>query len=140
MIAIGSDHGGYELKKQIMEYLDGKNIEYSDFGTYSTDSVDYPVYAEKVCVAILSGQCDKGILVCTTGIGISIVANRKKGIRAAVCTDTYTAKMTRLHNNANVLCMGGGVIGAGLAAEITETFLNTEFSNEEKHLRRISMM
>lgn len=140
MIAIGSDHGGYELKKQIMEYLDGKNIEYSDFGTYSTDSVDYPVYAEKVCAAILSGQCDKGILICTTGIGISIVANRKKGIRAAVCTDTYTAKMTRLHNNANVLCMGGGVIGAGLAAEITETFLTTDFSNEEKHLRRISMM
>lgn len=140
MIALGSDHGGYELKKQIAAYLDSKNIQYTDFGTYSLDSVDYPVYAEKVCEAVLSNQCDKGILVCTTGIGISIAANRKEGIRAAVCTDTYTAKMTRLHNDANVLCLGGGVIGSGLALEIAEVFLTTEFSNEEKHIRRISMM
>jgi len=140
MIAIGSDHGGYTLKKQILEHLDGRDITYNDFGTYSLDSVDYPVYADKVCKAVLSGECDTGILICTTGIGVSIAANRNKGIRAALCTSEYEAKMTRLHNDANVLCLGAAVVGAGLATGITDTFLDTEFSGEDKHLRRISMM
>ncbi|MDR1689931.1 MAG: ribose 5-phosphate isomerase B [Clostridiales bacterium] len=140
MIAIGCDHGGFELKTKIIDFFDEKGIPYSDFGTYSMQSVDYPVFAEKVCEAVLSGQYSKGILICTTGIGVSIMANRNKGIRAALCADTFTAKMTRLHNDANVLCMGGGVIGAELAKEIADTFIYTEFSNEEKHKRRISML
>jgi len=140
MTAIGSDHGGFNLKQQIIFYLEEKNIPYKDFGTYTTESVDYPVYAGKVSEAVLSGEYENGILICTTGIGISIAANRNKGIRAAVCTDTYTARMTRLHNNANILCLGGAVVGYGLALQIVETFLNTDFSNEEKHIRRILMM
>jgi ribose 5-phosphate isomerase B len=140
MIAIGCDHGGFELKTQITKFLDANNINYSDFGTYSLQSVDYPVYAQKVCEAVLSGQCSKGILICTTGIGVSIMANRNKGIRAALCADTFTAKMTRLHNDANVLCMGGGVTGAELAKEIVDIFIKTEFSGEDKHVRRVSML
>ena len=129
MIALGCDHGGYELKQEIKKYLDEKEIEYKDYGCDSLDSVDYPVYAKKVAHAILDGECEKGILICGTGIGISITANKFKGIRAAVCTDCFTAEATRLHNDANILALGGRVVGPGLALKIVDTFLNTPFSH-----------
>ena len=140
MIAIGCDHGGYELKKEIVAYLDQKGIEYKDFGCDSTASVDYPVYAKKVVKEIQEGRCDRGILICGTGIGISITANRDKGIRAAVCGDCFSAEATRLHNDANILAMGARVTGAGLAMKIVDTFLDTEFSGAERHARRIRMI
>lgn len=137
MIALGCDHGGYELMQEVKAYLDKKGYDYKDYGTFSTDSVDYPVYAKAVCEAVLKKECDKGILICGTGIGISITANRYPGIRAALCTDCFMAEATREHNDANILAMGGRVVGAGLALKITETFLTTPFSNDERHLRRI---
>lgn len=140
MIAIACDHGGYELKQEIMDYLDKKGLAYKDFGCYSTDSVDYPVYAAKVCESIQKGEADRGILICGTGIGISIAANKFKGIRAALCTDCFMAEATRLHNDANILALGGRVVGPGLALKIVDTFLNTEFSGDERHKRRISMI
>ena len=118
MIAVGCDHGGYELKKEILAYLDQKGIEYKDFGCDSTASVDYPVYARKVAHAILDGSCEKGILICGTGIGISIAANKIPGIRAALCTDCFCAQTTREHNDANILALGGRVVGPGLAIKI----------------------
>lgn len=139
MIAIGCDHGGYELKLEILKYLDEKGIEYQDFGC-NGESVDYPVYAKKVGQAVVSGECEKGVLICGTGIGISIAANKIKGIRCALCSDCFSAEATRLHNNANVLAMGGRVVGAGLGVKIVDTFLNTEFSNDERHIRRISQI
>lgn len=140
MIAVACDHGGYELKKAILDYLDEKGIRYKDFGCETTESADYPIYARKVTSAINSGACEKGILICGTGIGISIAANKVKGIRAALCTDCFCAEATRLHNNANVLALGGRVVGPGLAVKIVETFLETPFSGEERHLRRISLI
>lgn len=140
MIAIGCDHGGYELKKEILNYLDSKKIPYKDFGCDSTEAVDYPIYARKVANSIVSGECEKGILICGTGIGISISANKIKGIRAALCHDVFSAEATRLHNDANVLAMGARVIGPGHALKIVETFLNTPFSNEERHIRRINLI
>ncbi len=140
MLAIGCDHGGFELKKEIEAYLDGRGIAYEDFGCYSTESVDYPVYARKVANAILDGTCDKGILICSTGIGISIAANRIPGIRAALCTDCFCAQATREHNNANVLALGEKVVGPGLALKIVETFLETPFSGDERHIRRVEMI
>ena len=140
MIALGCDHGGYELKQEIIGYLKSKNIPYKDFGCDSNKSVDYPVYAKNVGKAIQSGECEKGILICGTGIGISIAANKMKGIRAALCTDCFCAEATRQHNNANVLALGGRVVGPGLAVKIVDTFLNTEFSNEERHQRRIDQI
>lgn len=140
MIALGCDHGGYELKQEIMKYLDGKGLEYIDFGCNSTEAVDYPVYAKKVGHAIQDGTCDKGILVCGTGIGISIAANKMKGIRCALCTDCFCAEATRQHNDANVLALGGRVVGPGLALKIVETFLNTPFSNAERHQNRIDQI
>lgn len=140
MIAIGCDQGGYTLKQEIMAHLQKKGYEYKDFGSYSEESVDYPEYAKKVCHAITEGECDRGILICGTGIGISIAANKIKGIRAALCTDCFMAEATRLHNDANVLALGGRVIGPGLAVKIVDTFLTTEFSNEERHIRRINML
>lgn len=140
MIAIACDHGGYELKLEIIKYLEQEKIPYQDFGTNSTEAVDYPVYARKVTAAIKSGECDKGILICGTGIGISITANREPGIRAALCSDCFSAEATRLHNDANVLAMGGRVVGPGLAVKIVDTFLNTEFSGAERHQRRINMI
>ena len=137
MIAIGCDHGGFELKQEIMKHLEGNNIEYKDFGTYTKDSCDYPVYAKKVAKAILSGECEKGILICGTGIGIGITANKFKGIRAALCHDVFSAQATREHNDANVLTMGERVVGPGLALKIVDTFLTTEFSNDERHINRI---
>ena len=118
--ALGSDHGGFELKQEIIKYLEEKKIEYKDYGCYSTESTDYPIYAKKVAHGILEGECELGILVCGTGIGISITANKIKGIRAAVCTDCFTAEATRLHNDANILALGGRVVGPGLADKIVE--------------------
>lgn len=140
MIALGCDHGGYELKKEVIKYLQEKNIEFKDYGCDSLKSVDYPTYAKKVAEAIVSGECEKGILICGTGIGISIVANKFKGIRAALCTDCFMAEATRQHNDANVLALGGRVVGAGLALKIVDTFINTEFSNDERHIRRINLI
>ncbi len=139
MIAIGCDHGGYELKLEILKYLDEKGIEYKDFGC-DGEPVDYPVYAKKVGHAVASGECEKGILICGTGIGISIAANKMKGIRCALCSDCFSAEATRLHNDANVLAMGGRVVGAGLGVKIVDTFLHTDFSNDERHIRRISQI
>lgn len=140
MIAIGGDQGGYELKLAVIEYLKEHHIEYKDYGCYSEESVDYPIYAKKVAHAVADGEADKGILICGTGIGISIAANKVKGIRCAVCHDCFSAEATRSHNDANILAMGGRVIGKGHALKVVETFLNTPFSNEERHIRRISML
>ena len=140
MIALGCDHGGYELMQEVIKYLEENGLEYKNYGTYSTDSCDYPDYAKKVAEAILAGECEKGILICGTGIGISITANKFKGIRAALCSDCFSAEATRLHNNANILAMGGRVVGPGLAVKIVDTFLNTPFSEEERHIRRIKQI
>lgn len=135
MIAIGCDHGGYELKLEIKKYLDEKGIEYKDIGC-DGEPCDYPDIAKEVCDLVLNNEAEKGILICGTGIGISMAANKIKGIRAALCTDTYMAKFTRLHNDANVLCMGGRVLGGGVAIEITEAFLTTGFEGG-RHQRRV---
>lgn len=140
MIAIGSDHGGYDLKESVKRYLEEKNIPYRDMGCNSRASVDYPVYGRSVAELVAEGACEKGIVICTTGIGISMVANKVPGVRCALCSDTLSAKMTRLHNNANVLALGGGMVGENLALDIVETFLNTAFSGEEKHRRRVDMI
>lgn len=140
MIALGCDHGGYELMQEVIAYLEKKGLEYENFGCNSTDAVDYPVYAKKVVKAIQSGSCDKGILICGTGIGISITANRYKGIRAALCENCFSAEATRQHNDANILAMGGRVVGPGLAVKIVDTFLNTPFSGAERHANRICLI
>ncbi len=140
MIAIGSDHGGFSLKKIIIEYFEENHIPFKDFGTYTTESCDYPVYARAVANAVASGEYEKGIIICGTGIGVSIVANKVKGIRAAVCSDTFTARATREHNDANILTMGERVVGPGLAIDIVKTFLETDFSNGERHIRRIKQI
>ena len=140
MIAIGSDHGGYALKKALMAHLDKRGLEYKDFGTYSEASCDYPVFAKAVAHAVASGECECGILVCGTGIGVSITANKVPGIRAALCGDCFSAEVTREHNDANVLCMGARVVGEGLALKIADIFLDTPFSNDERHIRRISQI
>lgn len=140
MIAIGSDHGGFELKKEIMAHLDKRGLEYKDFGTYSDASCDYPVYGKAVAHAVADGECDRGIIICGTGIGVSITANKVPGIRAALCGDCFSAEATRQHNDANVLALGARVVGPGLALKIVDTFLDTPFSNEERHIRRISMI
>ena len=140
MIAIGSDHGGYDLKQVVIGYLEEQGIEYKDFGCYDKNSCDYPLFGKAAAEAVASGECEKGIVVCTTGIGISIAANKVTGVRCALCQDTFSAKMTRLHNNANMLALGGGIVGPNLALDIVETFLNTPFSEEEKHCRRIGLL
>ena len=140
MIALGCDHGGYDLMQEVKKHLEERGLEYQDFGCYSKESVDYPEYAKKVGKAIQDGVCDKGILVCGTGIGISITANKMKGIRAALCTDCFTAEATRLHNDSNILAMGGRVVGPGLALKIVDTFLDTPFSEDERHKRRSAQM
>lgn len=140
MIAIGSDHGGFELKKEVMAHLDARGIEYKDFGTYSDASCDYPVYGKAVAKAVASGECESGIIICGTGIGISIAANKVHGIRAALCGDCFSAEATRQHNDANVLALGARVVGPGLALKIVDTFLDTPFSNGERHIRRIEMI
>ena len=138
MIALGCDQGGFELKQEVMKHLTERGLEFKDYGSYDEKSVDYPEYAKKVANAILEGECEKGILICGTGIGISIAANRFEGSRAALCTNCFMAEATRLHNDANILAMGGRVVGPGLALKIVDTFLDTPFSNEERHVRRIA--
>ena len=140
MIAIGCDHGGVELKDEIVKHLKKKGIECKDVGCYTSESCDYPVYAKKVTDLITSKECKEGILVCGTGIGMCMAANKVKGIRAAVCGDCFSAQATKEHNNANVLCLGARVVGTGLALKIVDTFLETEFSNDERHVRRIDML
>ena len=138
-IAIACDHGGYELKLQIIKHLEERGFEVCDFGCDSTKSVDYPDYALPASLAVAKGECELGILICGTGIGMSLCANKVKGIRAACCSDTFSARMTRMHNDANVLCMGGRVVGAGLALDMVELFLNTEFEGG-RHQTRVDMI
>ena len=139
MIFIGSDHGGYTLKLEVIEHLKNRGIEVTDIGCDSEASCDYPVYAKKVTDAIKDGSADLGILICGTGIGMSMAANKESGIRAALCHDVFSAKATREHNNANILCLGARVVGPGLALMIIDTFIDTSFSHDERHIRRISM-
>ncbi len=139
MIFIGSDHGGYSLKLEVIEHLKNRGIEVTDIGCDSEASCDYPVYAKKVTDAIKDGSADLGILICGTGIGMSMAANKESGIRAALCHDVFSAKATREHNNANILCLGARVVGPGLALMIIDTFIDTSFSHDERHIRRISM-
>lgn len=140
MIAIGSDHGGFALKEEVSKYLQAKGYEVKDVGCYDLSSVDYPHYGHAVGKAVASGECEYGIVVCTTGVGISIAANKVPGVRCALCSEPYSARMTREHNNANVLAMGGGLIGPHMAFQIVDTFLTTEFSVEEKHHRRVNLL
>ncbi len=138
MIAIGSDHGGFQLKQAVMKHLDERGEQYHDFGTYSEQSCDYPDYGRAVAEAVARGEYMFGIIICGTGIGISITANKIRGIRAALCGDCFSAEATRLHNDANILALGARVVGEGLALKIVDTFLDTPFSNDERHIRRIN--
>lgn len=140
MIAIGSDHGGFALKQRVIRHLEEAGVPYEDLGCRNEESCDYPVYGHAVARAVEEGRCEKGIVICTTGIGISISANKHPGIRCALCADSLTAKLTRLHNDANVLALGGGILGENLALEIVDTFLNTAFSGEARHQRRIDLI
>ena len=140
MIALGCDHGGHGLMQEVIRHLEDRGLEYKNYGCYSEESVDYPVYAKAAANAVASGECEKGILICGTGIGISIAANKVPGIRAALCHDCFSAEATRQHNDANMLAMGARVIGPGLALKIVDIFLDTPFSNDERHIRRIGMI
>ena len=135
-IAMGSDHGGLDLKLKVKKHLEERGFEITDYGTHTHDSVDYPDMAKPVCMAITNGEADCGMLFCGTGIGISIAANKYKGIRAALCSDVYSAKMSKMHNNAQIICMGGRVIGEDLACMIADTWLDTEFEGD-RHVKRI---
>jgi len=137
MIAIGSDHGGYDLKQKVIAHLQERGLAYKDFGCPDKNSCDYPIYGAAVAKAVASGECDRGIVICTTGIGISITANKVKGIRCALCGDPVSARLTREHNDANILAMGAAIIGERVALNIVDIFLDTPFSGEEKHRRRI---
>ena len=137
MIAIASDHGGFDLKESVKKHLAERGMEVKDFGTYDKNSCDYPDFGRAAAEAVAAGECEKGIVICTTGIGISIVANKVPGIRCALCSETTTARLTREHNDANVLAMGGGMTGELLGCEIVDVFLDTPFSGLEKHSRRI---
>ena len=137
-IALGSDHGGYQLKENIKKYLKEQNIEYVDFGCQSEKSVDYPDVGFKVAIEVKKGKYNKGILICGTGIGMSVVANKVRGIRASLCHDTFSARNAREHNDANILTLGARVLGVGLAKEVVRVWLNTEFSQEERHITRLN--
>lgn len=139
MIALGSDHGGFALKREIMKHLDEKQIAYQDYGTDSEESCDYPVFGEAVAKAVASGVCERGIIICGTGIGISMAANKVKGVRAALCGDCFSAEMSRKHNDANVLALGARVVGPGLALKIVDTFLENEFEGG-RHARRVALL
>ena len=139
-IAIACDHGALNLKNAAVSHLSAKGYEVVDFGTYTPDSCDYPDYAAAAARAVASGECDKGIVLCTTGIGVSITANKVKGIRCALLSDVLSAKMTRLHNDTNMMAVGAGIVGQMLALEIMDTWLGTEFSGEERHQRRIDKL
>lgn len=137
MIAIGSDHGGFELKKAIIEHLESKGVEIKDMGCYNMDSVDYPDIAKVTCDEVVNGTCERAILICGTGIGISIAANKINGIRAALCHSTFDAKMSRMHNDANVMCLGGRTTGLNIALEIVDSYLGSEFEGD-RHMRRVN--
>ncbi len=137
-IAIGSDHGGFDFKQLIIDRLEKLGQDVVDVGCYSRESVDYPEFADAVCAKVRSGECERGILICGTGIGMSIAANRHRDIRAALCHESYTARMSREHNNANVLCLGGRVLGVEIALEIVTTWVQTEFAGG-RHQRRLDM-
>lgn len=139
MIALGSDHGGFPLKERVKAYLDKEGIPYQDYGCHSTESCDYPIYGKAAAEAVASGTCEKGIVICTTGIGISIAANKVKGIRCALCSEPLSAEMTRRHNDANMLAMGAGMVGPNLAERIVEVFLRTEFEGG-RHARRVGLI
>ena len=139
MIGIGCDHGGFELKEYVKKYLEDKGLEVRDFGSYTPERCDYPIVAEKVARAVVAGEVDKGILICGTGIGVSIAANKVQGIRAALCGDCYSAEYTRRHNDANILTMGARVTGSGLACKIVDTFLETGFDGSY-HADRVALI
>lgn len=140
MIAIGSDHAGFAVKEELKKHLTERGLEFKDFGTFSEDSCDYPDFAFKVCDCVVAGEANQGVLVCGTGIGMSMAANKVKGIRAAVVGDAFSAEATRSHNDANVICMGARVIDAAKAIEFLDIFLDTPFSEGENHIRRISKL
>lgn len=140
MLALGSDHAGYPLKLEVIKHLEERNIEFKDYGCYSADSCDYAVFAEKTAKAVAGGECEKGLLFCGTGVGISIAANKVKGIRAACCSDEFSAEATRLHNDANILCLGARVVDTEKAIKLVDLFLDTDFSGDERHIRRISQI
>ena len=140
MIAIGSDHGGFDLKEKVIAHLKEQGMEVKDCGCYNKESCDYPMFGKAVGEAVASGECEKGIVICTTGIGISIAANKVKGVRAALCHDCFSAQATREHNDSNILALGGRIVGPGLAVQIVDIFLHTPFSNDERHVRRIEQI
>ena len=140
MIALASDHGAYALKEKLKKHLEKKGLEYKDFGTYSPESCDYPDFGAAAARAVASGECDRGIVMCTTGIGISISANKIDGIRCALLSDKMSARLTRMHNDTNMMAIGAAVVGKMLAFEIIDTWLGTEFSHDERHQRRIDKM
>ena len=139
-IAIGCDHGALDLKNQVVKHLEGKGYEVKDFGTYTAASCDYPDFAGAAAKAVASGECERGIVLCTTGIGVSVTANKVKGVRCALLSDLMTAKLTREHNDTNMMALGAGVVGPKLALEIVDMWLNTEFSHDERHQRRIDKL
>ena len=139
-VSIGCDHGALEMKNKVVPYLQAKGYEVVDFGTYTADSCDYPEFAAAAARAVASGECEKGIVLCTTGIGVSITANKIDGIRCALLSDVWSAKMTRLHNDTNMMAIGAGVVGTNLAFEIIDTWLGTEFSGDARHQRRIDKL
>ena len=138
-IVLGADHGGYELKNTIKAHLESRGFEVFDVGTNGPESCDYPIFASRLCAKIQNGEADLGILVCGTGIGMSMAANKHRGIRAACCSDTFSARLTRLHNNANVLCLGARVLGAGLALDLVNKFVDAEFEGD-RHVKRLSLI
>lgn len=140
MIAIGCDHGGFDLKEKVKAHLEEKGYEVKDVGCYDKNACDYPIYGKAVANSVADGTCEKGIVICTTGIGISIAANKVKGVRAALCADSTTARMTRLHNDSNVLAMGAGIVGENLAMDIVDTFMITDFSGVERHQKRVDLI
>ena len=139
-VSIGCDHGGYDLKEEIKKHLIERGIEVVDVGCDKKERCDYPIYGREAALKVADKTCDKGIVICTTGIGLSITANKVKGIRCALCSEPLSAKMTRLHNDANMLAMGAALIGINMAKEITDTFLDTPFSGEERHQKRIDLI
>ena len=140
MIALACDHGGFDLMGEVKMFLDGRGLAFMDFGTFSAESCDYPVFAVRAALAISEGECERGIFICGTGVGMSIAANKVPGIRAALCSDCFTAELTRRHNDANVIALGARVTGPGLALKIIETFLNTGFDGDERHARRVALL
>jgi ribose 5-phosphate isomerase B len=140
MLAIGCDHRGVALKEALIARMNERNDSFIDYGTHTTEAVDYPVFAAKVAEAVSSGTCERGVLICGTGVGISIAANRHKGVRCALCNDIYTVESARLHNNANVLALGADIVGEGLAEALLDAFLDTPFSGDERHAKRVKMI